>query len=152
MKEKPVMAQRIRELRKAQGLTQAQLAAETGLKETAVRSYENGLREPNSKAMAALERYFSVSGEYLRGETDQRDVMKWDDPDIVAAVRQSLPKQVVSLIEILQHCPAQDQKLAFDILVQLHYVLKLEDAPKRMTALSILHDVAAAVEHLTVDN
>ena len=71
MKEKPIMAQRIRELRKSQGLTQAQLATETGLKETAIRSYENGLREPNSKAMAALERYFRVSGEYLRGEVDR---------------------------------------------------------------------------------
>ena len=71
MKQKPIMAQRIQELRKAQGITQAQLAAETGLKETAVRSYENGLREPNSKAMAALERYFRVSGEYLRGEIDR---------------------------------------------------------------------------------
>lgn len=152
MKEKPIMAQRIRELRKAKGLTQAQLAAETDLKETAIRSYENGLREPNSKAMAALERYFNVSGEYLRGESDQRDLMKWDDPDIMDAVRQSLPEQVVALNNILQGCSAQEQKLAFDILVQLRYVLKLEDASKKMTALSMLHDVAVAVEHLTIDN
>lgn len=150
MKEKPIMARRIRELRKAKGLTQAQLAAETDLKETAIRSYENGLREPNSKAMAALERYFNVSGEYLRGETDQRDLMKWDDPDIMDAVRQSLPEQVADLNDILQGCPAQEQKLAFDILVQLRYVLKLEDVSKKMTALSMLHDVAVAVEHLTV--
>ena len=36
MKEKPIMAQRIRELRKAQGLTQAQLAERAHLKETAI--------------------------------------------------------------------------------------------------------------------
>ncbi|MDO5603171.1 MAG: helix-turn-helix transcriptional regulator, partial [Oscillospiraceae bacterium] len=76
MKEKPVMAQRIKELRKAKGLTQAQLANETNLKETAIRSYENGLREPNSKAMVALERYFKVSGEYLRGEVDRETFLQ----------------------------------------------------------------------------
>ncbi len=71
MKEKPIMAQRIRELRKGKGLTQAQLADLTNLKEAAIRSYENGLREPNSKAMVALERFFNVSGEFLRGEVDR---------------------------------------------------------------------------------
>ena len=40
MKEKTVMAQRIRELRKSKNLTQARLAQLTGLKETAIRSYE----------------------------------------------------------------------------------------------------------------
>ena len=33
-------------------------------------------------------------------------------------------------------------------LVQLRYVLELKDTSKKMTALSMLHDVAAAVEHL----
>lgn len=149
MKDKPIMAQRIRELRKARGLTQAQLAEETDLKETAIRSYENGLREPNSKAMAALERYFRVSGEYLRGETAQQDIMKWDDPEIMDAVRESLPAQIGRLNDVLKDCPAQEQKLTFDLLIQICYVLELKDTAKKMTALSMLHDVAAAVEHLT---
>ena len=55
-------------LRKESKLTQRQLAEETGLSLSAIVSYENGLREPNTKAMAVLERYFNVSGEYLRGE------------------------------------------------------------------------------------
>jgi len=55
-------------LRKDSKLTQRQLAEETGLSLSAIVSYENGLLEPNSKAMAVLERYFNVSGEYLRGE------------------------------------------------------------------------------------
>ena len=79
MKEKSVMAQRIRELRKSENLTQAQLAQLTGLKETAIRSYENSLREPNSRAMAALEEYFNVSGAFLRGETDVREYLPDDE-------------------------------------------------------------------------
>ena len=122
------IAGRLKELRISAGVTQKDLAASTGIALQSIINYENGRREPNSRAMVALERYFSVSGEYLRGETDQRDLMKWDDPDIMDAVRQSLPEQVADLNDILQGCPAQEQKLAFDILVQLRYVLKLEDA------------------------
>lgn len=71
MYQKSAMGQRIQELRKAEGLTQEQLAQKIGVSMAAIRNYENGLREPNSKAMAALERYFKVSGEYLRGEVDR---------------------------------------------------------------------------------
>lgn len=80
------MADRLKELRKKQGLTQIELATATGLSFHAINSYESGRRTPNSKAMVALERYFNVSGEYLRGETDQMDLMKWDDPEIMGAV------------------------------------------------------------------
>ena len=63
MNKKSAMGQRIQELRKDAGLTQEQLAQRIGVSMAAVRNYENGLREPNSKAMAALERFFKVSGE-----------------------------------------------------------------------------------------
>lgn len=62
------ISEMLRSLRKKEGITQKQLASNTGLSLSAIISYENGLREPNSKAMAALESYFHVSGEYLRGE------------------------------------------------------------------------------------
>ena len=52
------VAQRLKDLREAAGLSQAELARETGLTRKSIINYENGYREPNSKAMAALERYF----------------------------------------------------------------------------------------------
>lgn len=64
------ISERLRTLRKSRGLTQQQLAEETQLSTSAIKSYESNAREPNSKAMAALERYFNVSGAYLRGEED----------------------------------------------------------------------------------
>ncbi len=67
---KSAMSIRIRTLRKRLQLTQKQLAEATGLSLPAINSYESGRREPNSKAMAALEHYFNVSGRYLRGETN----------------------------------------------------------------------------------
>lgn len=142
------IGERIQMLRKERNLTQKSLAEKTGIPIRTIINYENSGREPNAKNMAALERYFNVSGEYLRGETDQRDIMKWDDPEIMETVRESLPIQISGLNDVLKGCPAQEQKLTFDILVQLRYVLELKDTVKKMTALSMLHDVAAAVEHL----
>ena len=55
------VAQRLKDLREAAGLSQAELARETGLTRKSIINYENGYREPNSKAMAALERYFHVT-------------------------------------------------------------------------------------------
>lgn len=114
MREKPIMAQRIRELRKAKGLTQAQLAEETRLKEAAIRSYENGLREPNSKAMAALERYFKVSGEYLRGEVDQEIFLQ------NSAAIQGRLDDLISLFQTFKQdfdCSSQErQMLAVSVL------------------------------------
>lgn len=61
------VAQRLKDLREAAGLSQAELARETGLTRKSI-MLRNGYREPNSKAMAKLERYFHVSGEFLRGD------------------------------------------------------------------------------------
>lgn len=61
------IAKKIKDLRAEKGLTQKQLADATGLSYSSITSYENGLREPNGRAMAALERYFGVTGDYLRG-------------------------------------------------------------------------------------
>lgn len=68
---KQIIARRIKELRIDKKITQKELAKQTGLSASSIIGYENGLREPNSKAMAALERFFRVSGEYLRGEVDK---------------------------------------------------------------------------------
>ena len=73
MKKNPenTLAIRLNELRLEKGITQRQLAAEIGVSYGAIVGYENGRREPNSKAMAALEQYFGVSGEFLRGGVDR---------------------------------------------------------------------------------
>lgn len=145
-------SKRIQQLRSEQHITQKQLAQETGLSYSSIIGYENGKREPNSKAMAALERYFNVSGEYLRGESEERQGgYQWDDAEIMVAVRESFPKQLADLNDILKRCSAKEQKQIFNILVQLHRVLLLKDTSKRQTALSMIHEVAVAVERLTSD-
>lgn len=70
MDEKNSMGKRIQNLRIAAGLTQEQLANKIGVSMAAIRNYENNLREPNGRAMVALEDFFGVTGKYLCGYTD----------------------------------------------------------------------------------
>lgn len=65
------IAEQLRALRLEKGITQKELADSVGIAVQSIINYENGRREPNSKAMVALERYFNVSGEYLRGDADR---------------------------------------------------------------------------------
>lgn len=102
------MADRLKELRKSRGLTQIELAAATGLSFHAINSYESGRRTPNSKAMAALERYFQVSGEYLRGEIDR---------DTFFQQSEAIQGQLDELISLFQafrvdfDCSSQERQL-----------------------------------------
>ena len=74
----------IKELRTNAGLTQAELAKSLGLSLVAIKSYESGRREPNSKVLVLLENFFNVSGAYLRGEIENKEpMMKHEDPEIM---------------------------------------------------------------------
>ena len=144
MKEKTVMAQRIRELRKSKNLTQARLAQLTGLKETAIRSYENSLREPNSKAMAALEEYFNVSGAFLRGETDVRDFLPKNARKQLTTAQtgdelSDLLKQIQTTIKDIS-----DEELEYTdgLLTELSQALNIQDLNKRAAVLRLLHTTA----------
>ena len=41
----------------------------------------------------------------------------------------------------------EEQKLVFDVLVELRHTLKLKDSAQRREALRLLHDTAPAVLH-----
>ena len=141
---------RLQSLRKEKELTQKQLAERLNTSVSSIISYENAQRFPSSAVIGLLTQFFLVSKEYLMGETDERgDGYAWDDPEIIEAVQESLPEQISGLNDVLKGCSGREKKLTFDILVQLRYVLELKDTAKKMTALSMLHEVAAAVEHLT---
>ena len=146
------IAVRLKELRVSAGITQKELATSTGIALQSIINYENGRREPNSKAMVALERYFNVTGEYLRGESSERaPEYSWEDPEIMAAIRASFPDQLRQLNDTLKDCSAEEQQAVFTILIQLRSVLNLKDAAKRQTAISMIRNVAGDVEHLTSD-
>ena len=63
-------ADRIVNLRKSDGLTQKQLAIETGLSEIGIQSYERRIRKPAHDAIISLADFFNVSLDYLVGRSD----------------------------------------------------------------------------------
>lgn len=60
-----MIGQRIAELRKRKGISQAQLAACLGVSPSAVGMYEQGRREPGLDLLVALARTFHTSTDYL---------------------------------------------------------------------------------------
>lgn len=65
-----IFAERLKELRTERGLSQAQLAKETGISCTALCYWETEQRIPNALAIITLAKFFNVSTDYLLGVTD----------------------------------------------------------------------------------
>ena len=65
-----IFKERLKELRALKGLSQKELAAETGLSFSAIGKWEAGVNEPSSQALIVLAKYFDESVDYLLGLTD----------------------------------------------------------------------------------
>lgn len=139
-----IFADRMQTLRQEKGLTQRELANELNTSVSSIISYENAQRFPSSAVLAVILQYFHVSQEYLTGKSDDRSLEVWEDIEIVEAVQESLPQQLVGLNNLLKECTAQEQKETFDILVELGHILKLKDTCQRSAAMELIQAVFAA--------
>lgn len=61
---------RLRELRKARGISQLKLAMDLTTNQNTISRYETGEREPGIAELIALADYFDVSVDYLLERTD----------------------------------------------------------------------------------
>lgn len=61
------MANRIRELRKQQGITMKQLGEVVDLAESTISQYETGKRQPDNETLLKISEYFGVTVGYLLG-------------------------------------------------------------------------------------
>lgn len=128
MDTKKIIADRIKMLRKELNLTQVQLSVETGITLKSIRNYENCVTEPNSKNMAALERFFDVSGDYLRGETNNRNtVYAWEDQEIMNEVYNSFSFMFKNMLSMIRSENDQNQKTIFNIFVSLQSIMGIKN-------------------------
>ena len=67
---------RIKQLRKEKGLSQAQLAKEVGISNQIISFYENNKREPKIETWQALANFFNVSVDYLKGAYSKEEIIK----------------------------------------------------------------------------
>ncbi|MBR3778314.1 MAG: helix-turn-helix transcriptional regulator [Clostridia bacterium] len=61
---------RLKELRKARGISQLKLAMDLSTNQNTISRYETGEREPGITELIALADYFGVSVDYLLERTD----------------------------------------------------------------------------------
>ena len=69
---KKCFAQRLRELRKENGITQAGLAERMNVSRTCIANWESSERIPEVAAITYLAKLFKVPVDYLCGRTDER--------------------------------------------------------------------------------
>jgi transcriptional regulator with XRE-family HTH domain len=81
-------ADRMRELRKEQGLTQDDLAKALGISRSAVGMYEQGRREPDFDILDTAADFFDVSVGYMTGGPDRGSY-----PRILTAYEKALKEQ-----------------------------------------------------------
>lgn len=65
------MKERIKEIRKAAGMTQADFGKKIGVKGNTVTNYETGLRTPTDAVILSICREFGVNEEWLRNGTGE---------------------------------------------------------------------------------
>ena len=68
--QKSVFAEKLAELRKERGVSQAKLAQSLGLDPSTVAKYETGDRQPDLFTLVRLADYFDVSTDYLLGRKE----------------------------------------------------------------------------------
>ena len=67
---KIIVAERIRELMKENGLNQVRLVEKVGIKQNTISSWLNGKKEPSITSLWLLADYFDVDVDYLIGRKD----------------------------------------------------------------------------------
>lgn len=118
MDTKKEIARKIKLLRQERNLTQQKLSQLTGITLRSIINYENAVHEPNSKSMVLLENFFNVSGSYLRGETEERDQMVWDDPEIMDEVEKQLISSMKALSNLAIAQTDANKKILFNFFVE----------------------------------
>ena len=71
-----MLGDRIKLLRKQQGLTQTELGKKIGISQTAVISYEKNVNVPPVDRLSKMADIFDVSVDYMLGKTDDRTTAK----------------------------------------------------------------------------
>ena len=136
----------LRKLRKDKGLSQQGLAELLDVNQTAISQWERGITSPSSRMLLKLSQIFNINPrELLNNEVISPT--QWDDPELVQAVSDNLSALFDTVEQAVRGLSDEEQKLVFDVLVELRHTLKLKDSAQSREALRLLHDTAPAVLH-----
>lgn len=77
-----MLGNKLKKLREARSLTQAEIAAEIGVSRERYNQYENNRRAPDYDTLVILAKSFNVSTDYLLGRTDDPLPVRDVDQDL----------------------------------------------------------------------
>ena len=105
-------AERIKQLRKKKGLSQAELAERIGVKNNTVSTWERGTRKPDFEALDNLSDFFEVSFEYILGNTeDDTPRKKPTDEELNKLALSDLAGEVYNTFEMYCRLGEKSRKL-----------------------------------------
>jgi len=98
-----MIGERLRELRKSNGVTQEELADVIGVKKSTISLYENNRSDPADEYKIGIAKYFNISLDYLIGVIDhevcyynERKFLKF--PDEISEEEEKLINEFISFI------------------------------------------------------
>lgn len=110
--------ERLKQLRKEKKLTQKELAIALNIPYRTLLNWELNTRKPSYENMIKMQEFFNVSGAYLRGETDIKDAMTWDDPEIMDEVEKQLISSMKALSNLAIAQTDANKKILFNFFVE----------------------------------
>jgi len=106
MSSKNMFADNLRELRRKNGFTQAQLAELSGVSRRAIVHYENHAKRPTIDKVKKLSKALGISDEELLGQTDIPSRKKQPE----------LPYKLMKKLRIIETLPIRDQNAIFQYI------------------------------------
>lgn len=131
---------RIKQVRKAKGYSQQSLAKELNVNQTAVSQWERGITTPSNALLKKLSQLLEVSTDYLLGLSNDKNVYSWDDQEIMEVIKDNFPDQLSILALTIAQQSQKNQKLIFDILVEMKSILNTKDLDEKDFYIDLLHE------------
>ncbi len=106
------MNTRIKQARKALGLTQEEFAKRLGTVQNTITGYETGRREPSNVVISSICREFDINENWLRtGEGEMRNHLEYDEyTAIVSKIDISDPRAKQAIIDYWNLNPKEKEK------------------------------------------
>lgn len=100
------MGNRIRALRKDNGLTMKQLGKKIGLAESTISQYETGKRNPDNETLLKLGEIFGVTVGYILGSEEKE----------ITPGEQALTEGEKTLLELFRKIPSEQQEMVLQMI------------------------------------
>lgn len=128
-----------RELRLSRNMSQKNLAEKLKINQTAISQWERGVTSPSSNLLAELCKVLNTTSDYLLGISNEANqAYNLEDDEIMNEVKNGFPSHLKNLLEVINDCSDHDQKMVFDLLVELRHILLLKDNDRKATSLDLL--------------